>query len=412
MTRTLLASLLVFLFVPVVIAQTTTAPAGYGGSWPEWSKATGDWGGARTALADKGITLDWRITQIVQENMHGGADTNGAIKYSGSAELELRLDTGKMTNGAWPGGTFVFFGEPRWGRGVNRHVGSLMPVNLDPLLPDSDDSCEMTLSEFFYQQVLFDGKLVLIAGKLWGARAFDTNMFANDEETQFMNLALRNYPMIGNFLPYTTLGAAAIVNPTDWLSILTAVADSDGRATRTGFDTAFHGDANTSIIHAWDCTWKPFGQLGHQRFGIVTACKDTPTYSGGMQDCNLAAYYNFDQYLWTEAEGSDQGVGIFGRFGWADRSVNPIEYFYSFGVSGKGIIPTRDRDTCGLGWYFGNASNEIPAPIVQESGIEMYYSIEVFPWLHISPDFQIICNPGGGNADTALVGGVRFQMDL
>ncbi|HPD29619.1 MAG TPA: carbohydrate porin [Phycisphaerae bacterium] len=411
MARTLLASLVVLFVVPMVIAQPTTAPAGYGGSWTEWSKATGDWGGARTALADKGITLDWGITQIVQENMHGGADTNSAIKYSGSSSLELKLDTGKM--GLWPGGTFVFHGEPRWGRGINRFVGSLMPANMDALMPGGDDSCEMTLSEFFYQQVLFEGKLVLLAGKLDGSRAFDTNMFANNEETQFMNVALRNYPMIPQFIPYTTLGIGIVFNPFEWWSIRTAVVDSDGSATRTGFDTAFHGDANTSVMHEWDFTVKPFGQLGHQRVAMITSCKDTPTYTGGMQNCNLAVLYNFDQYLWTESEGSDQGVGIFGRFGWADKDVNPVEYFYSLGVSAKGLIPTRDRDTCGLGWYFGNASNQLaPAGIVQESGIEMYYSIEVFPWLHISPDFQIICNPGGGNADTALVGGVRFQMDL
>jgi porin len=411
MTRTLSAMLVLVLLVPAAMAQTETRPAGDIGHWSEWSRATGDWGGARTALEDKGIRLDWGVTQIVQENMHGGASTNGAIKYSGSSDLELTLDTGKM--GLWPGGSFVFKAEPRWGHGVNRQVGSLMPVNLDALLPTSDESCVMTLSEFFYQQVLFEGKLVFVAGKLWGARAFDTNMFANDETTQFMNLALRNYPMIGNFLPYTTLGAAVILNPTDWLSVLTAVADTDGSATRTGFDTAFHGDTNTSVIHEWDFTVKPFGQLGHQRVGMVTSCKNMPKLENPTEttDCNLAAYYNFDQYLWKASENSDRGVGVFGRFGWADKRVNPVEFFYSLGLSGKGLVPTRDRDTCGLGWYFGRASVDIPGPVSQENGIEMYYSIEVLRWLHISPDFQIICDPGG-NRDTALVGGLRFQMDL
>jgi len=50
-------------------------------------------------------------------------------------------------------------------------------------------------------------------------------------------------------------------------------------------------------------------------------------------------YYNFDQYLYTESEDSDQGIGVFGRFGWARQDVNPAAHFYSFGVSGKGIIP-------------------------------------------------------------------------
>jgi porin len=411
MTRKCLTVLTVLLLGSVCLAQTATRPAGDIGRWSEWPRATGDWGGARTALEDKGIRLDWGITQIVQENMHGGASTNGAIKYSGSNDLELTLDTGKM--GLWKGGTFVLKADTRWGHGVNSQVGSLMPVNLDALLPSSDESCVMTLSEFFYQQVLLDGKLVFVIGKLWGARAFDTNEFANDETTQFMNAALRNYPMIPNFLPYTTMGVAGIVNPTDWLSILTGVADTDGSATRTGFDTAFHGETNTTVIHEWDFTWKPFNQVGHQRIGMVTSCKNMPRLSNpaSATDCNLAVYYNFDQYLWTESEDSKQGVGVFGRFGWADKRVNPVDYFYSLGLGGKGVIPTRDRDTCGLGWYFGDASNQLQAPVSQESGIEMYYSIEVLPWLHISPDFQIICDPGG-NRDTALVGGIRFQMDL
>ncbi len=132
----------------------------------------------------------------------------------------------------------------------------------------------MILSEFFYQHVLFEGKLILLAGKLFGGRAFDANVFADDERTQFMNVALRKNVMIPGFLPYTTLGVGAVVNPTPWLSVITAVPDSDGRAKTTGFETAFHGPANTTVIHEWAFKIKPFDLPGNQRVGFVWSSKD------------------------------------------------------------------------------------------------------------------------------------------
>jgi carbohydrate-selective porin OprB len=45
------------------------------------------------------------------------------------------------------------------------------------------------------------------------------------------------------------------------------------------------------------------------------------------------------------------GVGIFGRIGFADNKTSPIERFYSLGVGGKGLIPGRERDTFGVGYY-------------------------------------------------------------
>ena len=56
-----------------------------------------------------------------------------------------------------------------------------------------------------------------------------------------------------------------------------------------------------------------------------------------------------------------------------------------------------------LGDFFGLDS---------EQGIELYYNIEVAPWLHISPDIQYIIDPGGGAYDDALVCGIRVQMSF
>ncbi len=420
--------------------EVPPASPSYGGDLWKRKKLTGDWGGFRNDLAAKGITLDVDVVQFLQGNAHGGRDTKNGIRYSGSTDYTLTLDTGKM--GLWKGGTILLNAETKWGDGIQDKVGSLMPVNLDAYKPGFGEGCQMTLSEWILFQALFEGKLVLIAGKLDGSRAFDRNVFANDERTQFMNGALRNNMIIPAFLPYTNLGLGAVVNPTDWLSVVTAVADSEGEAKTTGFETAFHGPTHTTVIHEWDFKVKPFGKPGNQRVGFVwssmeypelqpiTPFKETgpvlynllgPKLFGKVAKLlpyehstdNVGMYYNFDQYVYTEQDDPTQGIGLFGRFGWARQDVNPVCHFYSVGVGGKGVLPERDQDTFGVGYYFADLSNDLPYWMHSEQGVEMYYSIELTPWLHISPDLQIISNPGGSDEkDCSVVYGFRMMMNL
>ncbi len=419
----------------------TTQPAETASAATDWwhaPKMTGDWGGARTELEKIGISLNLDVTQILQGNAHGGASTRNGLRYSGSGDLTLTLDTGKM--GLWPGGQLLLNAEPKWGNGINKKVGSLVPVNLDAIKPGTEE-CEFTLSEIIYQHVLFDGKLILIGGKLDGSRAFDTNVFANNEKTQFMNTALRNNVMIPPFLPYTDWGAGFIVNPTEWLSILTAVADSEGDNRTTGFDTTFHGPTHSTLIHELAFKVKPFGLAGNQRVGFAWSSKETKKlnpispfkesgplllkYAPEMLDLlgpylpyetepdNVMLYYNFDQYVYQEKEDPTQGIGLFGRFGWARENVNPVNYFYSLGVAGKGIISGRDNDTCGVGYYFIDLSNDLPPVFHSEQGVELFYNVEITPWLHVTPDLQVIVNPGGtDDNDVSLVYGLRMQMNL
>jgi porin len=47
-------------------------------------------------------------------------------------------------------------------------------------------------------------------------------------------------------------------------------------------------------------------------------------------------------------------------------------------------------------------------------GIELPYNVEITPWLHITPDLQVIVRPGGGFRDreTAIVYGLRMQVSF
>ena len=79
--------------------------------WAQWPSMTGDWDGVRTDLADKGVTFKLDLTQVMQGNAYGGASTKNGLRYSGSADLTVMFDTGKL--GLWPGGMVVVNAEPK-----------------------------------------------------------------------------------------------------------------------------------------------------------------------------------------------------------------------------------------------------------------------------------------------------------
>jgi len=456
---------------PALLSLIHTLPD-YSGDLMSRNFLTGDWGGTRTAMAEDGVIFELSVTQVMQGNAHGGKDTEKAFSYEGSADYTLKLDTARMK--LWPGGLLKLRGETQFGRAINGKAGALMAPNFDALLPVPGDPGITTLSEFYVVQALSE-KLVLLAGKL-DLSTGDENVFAHDEKTQFLNLGFRLNPILFPAGPYTTMAAGAILLPTEWLRITTMVCDNDpeGAVKATGFNTAFHGRNWLSVLQEYDFTIKPFEQTGHQRFGWFWSSRDYTDFQidarlqlpyrtvrldrvvpnvfprqldpsrllGGKRNRFLpkplrsqrlgstlveietpepapdgwAIYYNFDQYFYTEEQDPEQGWGLFGRFGWSTGESNPIEEFYSIGLGGRGAIPTRDRDTWGLGYYLLNTTDDLPAVLGMnaEQGVELFYNIEITKWLSLTPDLQVIIDPAAGfqDRDVAIVYGLRAQVNL
>jgi carbohydrate-selective porin OprB len=47
-----------------------------------------------------------------------------------------------------------------------------------------------------------------------------------------------------------------------------------------------------------------------------------------------------------------------------------------------------------------------------ETVYEMYYNIEIAPWMHVSPSLQVITNPGGQDVGDAVVAGIRMHISF
>ena len=95
------------------------------------------------------------------------------------------------------------------------------------------------------------------------------------------------------------------------------------------------------------------------------------------------------------------------------------------------MIPGRDQDRFGIGYYYLKVSSELRdtfPPLVlrrigldHEQGAELFYNVAITPWLHLTPDLQIIdsarnkapiISANRKPIDTAVVAGLRVKIDF
>jgi porin len=409
------------------------APPLYSGDFLNRSALTGDWGGARNELAAKGVTTEMSLTQVEQGVVGGGKDSTW--EYGGRGDLTVNVDTQKL--GWWRGGLLTIDLQGNFSRSVNNNTGALMPVNSTQLYPmpngDNLNLAQLSIAQSFSNYV------GLIFGKI--EPSTDANEFASGlGDTQFLNNALTGNPVTSLVTPFSTLGAVVNVSPTtdsNEAIVNFSILQTNGKASSSGFNDlssnkltfAAQGRVRTDF----------FGLTGHQLFGAEYSNQTFTSLGQNLRfivvnrtvakkDRSWDVYYNFDQYLYEPNKGSGQGVGVFGRFGASDGNPNPIHYFYSLGVGGKGIIPGRPIDRFGLGYYYITVSNPtFTGPLATRSflrneyGFEAFYDIALTPWMQLTPDIQVIrpsqkdvvtvgIPPTRQGIDTATVLGVRLQM--
>jgi carbohydrate-selective porin OprB len=105
-------------------------------------------------------------------------------------------------------------------------------------------------------------------------------------------------------------------------------------------------------------------------------------------------------------------IGLFGRFGWNNEDVYAVQWEASGGVNLKGLIPSRDEDTIGLG-FAALATADRYDENDPEYHLELYYRIAVTENLAFTPDFQYVLNPGGDSGnDGVFAGMVRAEFNF
>jgi porin len=120
-------------------------------------------------------------------------------------------------------------------------------------------------------------------------------------------------------------------------------------------------------------------------------------------------------YLYEESGGAGRGVGLFFKGAIADGNPNPVQRSVVMGILANGMVPGRERDTVGLGYYYYDFSDKLQsavAPLIKiddEQGFEIFYRMEVTPWCSVSADLQIV-NPATASRDSFVALGLRTNI--
>jgi porin len=401
-------------------------------------KLTGDWGGARKALLDRGIDIE--LTYIGEVFGAGGGFRQG-VGYEHRFELDFDTDLGKLAH--WDGATtHVSFYQITEANGLiaGRFTGSLAdPSNIEAL-PST------RLFTAWFQQNAFDDKVSLRLGQI----AADDEFFITTTGASLSNstfgwgaiLAADQFQG-GPVYPLATPGVRLQVKPTDQITLLTAVfsgapagancmmlpqeCNRSGTTFSLSGGALWVGEAQYGINQGKDAKglpgvyklggWYATTNFRDIRFGLAatgmpvtlaSALSVSPLNHQG----NWGVYGIADQMVWRAAMGP-QSLNAFLRASGSPSDRNPIEFYIDGGLGLKAPIPGRDDDLLTFGFAYSQISqdaialdvdNEAFAGMVlpvrdQEIVTGLNYSLQLAPWWTLQPDIQYIFHPGGHAPD-------------
>jgi porin len=392
-----------------------------------WSREslTGNWAGIRKRWEEQGVKFELSWTNFFQGVASGGLETG--FTYGGKLTGELILDTTKL--GWWKNGQFQVKVDNRYGDSASEPTGSLIPVNTGLFVPkESGTATSVTALNYTHIFPLSKpGDMVLLSlGRFDTLDLVVEPLIGGSGIGKFMNVNHVAPTHEGRNVPLVTWGSTVAWVRKGEPFFTVAALDSADSSTTIGLNrlfekgvtimpaiilpTHFGGKAGHQGIRAsWSSqTVTPFDQVR----ALILPLPDRPVQ---RKSGSWSVTYSFDQYFREIPGFPRKGWGLFGQLGFADRRTNPIQTFINIGIGGNSPFKKRPRDLFGIAYSFNSISGDLKDaldPLVRlrnEHELEAFYNLALTPWMHLSPDFQVV-RPARPRADIAVVPGARLKF--
>jgi hypothetical protein len=250
-----------------------------------------------------------------------------------------------------------------------------------------------------------DMRLQATVGLIDSSEYLDTNLYSNDEYTQFMNEALVNNP--GVLLPAYDRGLAVTWGMGAWN--IHAVYMNVGKTDEDGSDIA--GSDSLDISDNYDylgleadyTLTTPLG-TGNYRVMYLQTSDDFINADGTKAARSSAVLLSFDQSL-------GESLGAFLRVGrQSDDKAITYRSIYSGGLDISGNLWGRARDNVGLGIGFLEGGNE---SIDYSRVAEAYYRLVFKEHLAVTADLQYMRDvQRDGSGPEGFILGLRVVTHL
>jgi len=374
-------------------------------SWLQGQSMTGDWGGTRSDLAAKGITLRAHHISESAANPIGGLKQ--AAAYTEQVDAGADLDLGKLIG--WPKAWLHVTFTQRAGQSLAANaIGSYISVQ-----EVFGAGQNVRLAQLSYEQLLLDDRLRLKLGWLHASDDFATSpIYCHFQNNGFCGPASRS------IRPAAGAAWRRSVSPTRSIS-----RPASTRSTRrwrhrpTASSSGISGA--TGVIMPAQLGWQPrlgsAGLKGHYRLGGYYDTSDVPYLGsppGGPQATargRWGFYAQADQMIYSTAPGTDRGLTAFAVIAYGAPGTAMLEYIGQLGLLQRGTLAGREDDTIGLAISYSkvsstlaaaqNAANAVAPGSVgvqsAETTIELNYRAQLTPWFSLMPNLQYMIRPNG-----------------
>jgi porin len=373
--------------------------------------ATGDWGGVRTSLADRGVIFNLTYAADPIGVVFGGIKRG--VLYNGFLDLGTDIDLEKLVG--LKGGRFhVNAFHPHGENGSANYVGDIGTFS------NIEAYDTWRLYELWVEQSFFEDRFSLRAGQI----TFDSEFAVLDAygglfvqsgfgapEAFSANLPLPVYP---NAAP----GIRLRIEPIQGFAIQAAVFDGNvapgltpDRSPNAAVSTEFnrHGTHwalrhDEGALFVGEISYR-FNQPPEEELSATRTTADARpagapvapikpsrglagSYEAGFlcatdgfadiydvtladlgsslapatardRGANYGIYLNIEQEVWREPRSEDQGLGAFAHAAWMPPNRNYIEFSIEGGLHYHGAIPGRDHDALGLGIAYIRISDQV-----------------------------------------------------
>lgn len=384
---------------------------------PYGDTLTGDWGGLRTDLADKGFEFEMEYKGDFWNVGSGGLKTGS--NYLDNLDIRFTLDGEKAFGVA--GNTFFVSFLNNFGGKPNTRLGGI-----DGISNIETGTNTFKLYEAFVEQNLMQDKLSV----LFGVHDLNSEFYVTDISGNFIKPSMQLGPEIAgtglngpNVFPNTGLAARIRYNPTDSSYVMAAAFDGV-----PGDPDHPHG---THVGLESDD-----GALLIAEIGLappVEGRDDAPnklaagvwSYTEQVNDLVGADHSRTKGfYLLGSGQFFDDDAGrtltAFVHTGWADGETTPIAWSLQLGLVANGWVPFRPDSEIGVGFTDSRNSDDAitaaggsGALERSEYSFDAYYRDNLGHGIFLQPEFQYVWNPGTDPAvDNAPIYGLRLDVSF
>jgi porin len=408
-------------------------------------RATGDWGGARQELYDKGYDFSLEYVGEMGANLNGGYNDDKTARYSDQFALGVQMDLQKIFG--WHDAEFKMAITERSGNNIsNDRIGDPRAGTLSSSQEVWGRGQTWRLTQLWVKQKYFDGALDIKFGRF--GEGEDFNSFPCDfQNLSFCGSQVGNYVNTWYNWPVSQWALRVKYNITPEVFAQIGVYEQNPSYLETGNGFKLSGSGAKGTVVPVEVVWSPTINAlpGEYRVGyyfsspsaddVYDGANGQPQAISGGDFKSRSSKHGWwvvaQQQLTSVGGDASRGLSIFANATVHDKATNFVDNYQQIGLTFKGPFDARPKDDIGVGIARIHVNDDVQDRarlINQISGIddydnpgflpiqkteynsEIYYGVHVTDWLTVRPNLQFIKHPGGvDQVDDALVAGIKIQ---